>query len=113
MIKKIAFSFLFTVASFCLMAQTAAPTMLYGAVSYDIPSKAVNSSIRVSVSLPQGYHKNANKKYPVFMFLYGGPGSQQVTDALQWHRLSNCQYAPERRSTHLARCEVIAPPTVE
>lgn len=24
---------------------------------------------------------DANKKYPVFMFLYGGPGSQQVTDA--------------------------------
>lgn len=24
---------------------------------------------------------DANKKYPVFMFLYGGPGSQQVTDS--------------------------------
>ena len=69
MIKKIAFLFLLTGASFCLMAQTAAPTMLYGAVSYDIPSKAVNSSIRVSVSLPQGYDKNANKKYPVLYVL--------------------------------------------
>lgn len=28
---------------------------------------------------PQGF--NANRKYPVFMYLYGGPGSQTVTDA--------------------------------
>lgn len=26
---------------------------------------------------------DANKKYPLFMYLYGGPGSQQVTD--KWH----------------------------
>lgn len=69
MIKKIAFSFLLTVTSFSLMAQKAEPTMLYGAVSYDIPSKIVNNSIRISVSLPQGYDKKSNTKYPVLYVL--------------------------------------------
>ncbi len=69
MIKKIAFSFLLTVTSFFLMAQKAEPAMLYGAVSYDIPSKIVNNSIRISVSLPQGYDKQSNTKYPVLYVL--------------------------------------------
>lgn len=67
--KKIAFSFFLAVTAFTLFAQTAEPAKLYGAVSYDIPSKITNSSIRISVSLPQGYDQNANKKYPVLYVL--------------------------------------------
>ena len=52
-----------------LVAQIAEPTMLYGAESYDIPSKKINSSIRISVSLPQGYDKSSDKKYPVMYVL--------------------------------------------
>ena len=69
MIKNLSFVFLFLTLSYFLKAQTAQPTVLAGAVSFDIPSKIINSSIRVSVSLPQGYDKNSPKKYPVLYVL--------------------------------------------
>ncbi len=52
-----------------LTAQTAQPTILFGAQSYDIHSKIINTDIRVSVSIPQGYDPKSGKKYPVLYVL--------------------------------------------
>ena len=71
MIKKIIYSFLVIIISNNVRAQVAEPTILSGAVSYDIPSKILNTQIRISVSLPQGYDKNGSKKYPVLYVLDG------------------------------------------
>ena len=35
---------------------------------------------------------NPNKEYPLYMFLYGGPGSQQVKDSLGWFNYFWYQY---------------------
>lgn len=69
MFKKISVSFLFITIAYFSIAQIAQPAILAGAVSYDIPSKILKTPIRISVSLPQGYIKNASKKYPVLYVL--------------------------------------------
>ena len=69
MIKKIIYSLLIILTTNNVFAQVAEPTILSGAVSYDIPSKILKTPIRISVSLPQGYSKNASKKYPVLYVL--------------------------------------------
>ena len=52
-----------------IIAQDPQATILNGAVSYDINSKIINSEIRISVSLPQGYDPKSNVKYPVLYVL--------------------------------------------
>lgn len=69
MTKKIFISLLLNAMFYVSIAQNSTPTMLSGAVSFDIPSSIIKNTIRVSVSLPQGY--DINKKYPVLYVLDG------------------------------------------
>ncbi len=43
----------------------------------DVPG---NFKAAVSMRLPQNYDPNSSKKYPVIVYVYGGPDSQQVSD---------------------------------
>ena len=44
--------------------------------------KTVDAELNAWIIKPPNFDKN--KEYPLFMFLYGGPGSQQVTNSFGW-----------------------------
>ena len=44
--------------------------------------KTVDTELNAWIIKPPNFDKN--KEYPLFMFLYGGPGSQQVTNSFGW-----------------------------
>lgn len=69
MIKKLAFLYTLILISSLAIAQDPQDFILNGAVCYDINSKIINSDIRISVSLPQGYDPKSNIKYPVLYVL--------------------------------------------
>ena len=44
--------------------------------------KTTNAELNIYIK-PPNFDKN--KKYPLFMFIYGGPGSQQVLNSFGWN----------------------------
>ncbi len=66
---KFLMSILFILCVQIASAQTAKPATLFGAETYDIHSNFINSDIRFSVSVPQGYDPKSDKKYPVLYVL--------------------------------------------
>lgn len=52
----------------------------YGAVTSELTEIEVGSGIKLNAAIIKPADFDPNKKYPLFMFLYGGPGSQMVVD---------------------------------
>lgn len=52
----------------------------YGAEPVELTTIEVENGIELNASIIKPKDFDPNKKYPLFMYLYGGPGSQQVMD---------------------------------
>ena len=57
----------------------------YGFVNKEFFSFKTSEDIELNGWMMKPANFDANKKYPVYMFLYGGPGSQQVNDSWDYN----------------------------